>query len=56
MKVIIADDHRIVRDGLRWMLSEDEDVEIVGEASSGDDLLGLLDGIPDTAGHGPGGT
>ena len=46
MRVVIADDHRIVRDGLRWMLSEDQEVEVVGEASSGEELLGVLDEIP----------
>lgn len=44
MRVLLADDHRIVRDGLRWMLSGEPDVEIVGEASDGQQLLDALDG------------
>lgn len=43
MKILLADDHRIVRDGLRWMLSGEPDVEIVGEASDGQQLLDALD-------------
>lgn len=43
MRVVIADDHRIVRDGLTWMLSESDHIEIVGEASSGEELIDLLE-------------
>ncbi len=46
MKVAIADDHRIVRDGLSWMLSDAEGIEIAGEADSGDALLDLLATTP----------
>jgi DNA-binding NarL/FixJ family response regulator len=35
MKLIIADDHSVVRDGLRWMLSDREDIQIVAEAGDG---------------------
>lgn len=42
MKIVLADDHKIVREGLRWMLSDDTDVEIVGEADSGEGLLDLV--------------
>ncbi len=42
MKVIIADDHRIVREGLRWMLADRDDIEIVGEAANGRELLDLV--------------
>lgn len=38
----MTDDHKVVRDGLRWMLSGEEDVEIVGEAESGEMLIDLL--------------
>jgi DNA-binding NarL/FixJ family response regulator len=33
--LLIADDHPVVRDGLRGMLSSQPDFEIVGEASTG---------------------
>lgn len=46
MRVVIADDHRIVREGIAWMLSEEEDLEIVGEAEDGESLLDLLKETP----------
>lgn len=33
--VIIADDHTVVRQGLRALLSEEKDIEVVGEAENG---------------------
>jgi two-component system, NarL family, response regulator LiaR len=35
IRVVIADDHRVVRDGLRYLLSQEPDVEVVGEAEDG---------------------
>ncbi len=46
MKVVIADDHRIVRDGISWMLSDAHGIEIAGEADSGEALLELLETTP----------
>ena len=34
IRVLIADDHPIVREGLRRLLSLEDDVEIVGEAAT----------------------
>ena len=42
MKLVITDDHRIVRDGLRWMLDDADSIDVVGEAGSGHELLALL--------------
>ncbi len=42
IRVLIADDHPIVREGLRTMLREEEDIEVVGEAADGFDALGLV--------------
>ena len=42
MKVAITDDHRVVREGIRYMLSDAPDIEVVAEASSGTELLALL--------------
>lgn len=39
IKVIIADDHPIVRAGLKQILSEDHDIEVAGEAGDGNILL-----------------
>jgi DNA-binding NarL/FixJ family response regulator len=35
MRIVIADDHGIVRSGLRMLLERQEDIEVVGEASDG---------------------
>ncbi len=43
MKVIIADDHRIVREGIATLLASEADIELVGEASTGDQLLDLME-------------
>src|SRR5271156_3755567 len=39
IRVLIADDHPIVRDGLKKLLSLEEDFQIVGEASDGCEVL-----------------
>ncbi|MHB8202797.1 MAG: response regulator [Desulfomonilaceae bacterium] len=45
IKVMIVDDHPIVREGLRQLLEFERDIEIVGEASSGLDCLSLMDRV-----------
>ncbi|GAB3539973.1 response regulator transcription factor [Pontibacter brevis] len=45
IRVILTDDHNIIRQGLRSLLEGDDDVEVVGEASNGQELLELLDHI-----------
>lgn len=42
-KVLIADDHAVVRRGLKQIITEDPDFEIAGEACSGQEALDLLD-------------
>ncbi len=39
--VLIADDHAIVRQGLRQILSETEDLVVAGEADDGSEALAL---------------
>ena len=41
IRVLIADDHRILRDGVRSLLAECEDIEVVGEASDGREAVEL---------------
>ena len=41
-RVIIVDDHQILRDGIKALLREIEDVELVGEASNGIEFLKIL--------------
>jgi NarL family two-component system response regulator LiaR len=35
IRVLVVDDHRIVREGLQVLLAEIDDIEVVGEASNG---------------------
>jgi len=35
IKILIADDHPVVREGLSAMLSEEQDIQVVGEAENG---------------------
>ena len=37
--VLIADDHSLYREGVRKMLSMAQDIEIVGEATNGDEAI-----------------
>jgi DNA-binding NarL/FixJ family response regulator len=39
--VLLADDHSLVRRGFRRMLEDDESIEVVGEASNGDEAIEL---------------
>jgi two-component system, NarL family, response regulator DegU len=52
IKVIIADDHSLVRQGLRRYLEMAGDIDVVGEASNGFEVLKLMEngnGAPDVA-------
>ena len=42
IRVLVADDHKIVRDGLKQILAATEGVEVTGEASTGDEALALV--------------
>lgn len=46
IKVVLADDHKIIRDGLRAMLSHEENIDIVAEAANGLELLDMLSRMP----------
>jgi DNA-binding NarL/FixJ family response regulator len=39
IRVLIADDHRVFREGLRAVLSPEPDMEVVGEAATGKEVL-----------------
>ena len=41
IRILIADDHKVVREGLRAFLSEEPDMEIVGEAANGREAAAL---------------
>jgi len=38
-KILIVDDHALLRDGMRTLLSAEEDVEVIGEADNGKDAI-----------------
>jgi DNA-binding NarL/FixJ family response regulator len=42
-KVVLVDDHRMFREGLRALLSRVEDVEVVGEAENGQEALAIIE-------------
>jgi DNA-binding NarL/FixJ family response regulator len=46
MRVVVADDHRVVREGIRYMLSDASGVDVVGEAETGEELLALVASEP----------
>lgn len=61
IRIFLVDDHAVVRTGLRMLLEDEEDIEIVGEADSGSSALEqvvvskpdivLMDiGLPDMSG------
>ena len=43
IKVMIADDHSLIREGLRQLLEFDGSIEVVGEASNGEECLTKLE-------------
>jgi len=49
IRILIADDHAVVRSGLRALLRADPDLEVVGEAGDGVETLRLAETLhPDT--------
>ena len=50
IKVVIADDHPLSREGIRQFLQMEDEIEVIGEASNGLELLALLERCsPDVA-------
>ncbi len=39
IKILLADDHRVLRDGLRALIEVQADMEVVGESGDGQDVL-----------------
>ncbi len=47
LKILLADDHRILRTGLKLLLSSQDDFKVVAEASNGLEVLDILNEKPD---------
>ena len=42
IKVVLAEDHALMRDAVKLVFDEEDDVVLVGEVANGNDLLPLL--------------
>ncbi|MEW9533884.1 response regulator [Microbispora sp. NPDC049125] len=42
IRVLVVDDHEVVRHGLRFVLEQEEGIEVVGECSSGERALAVI--------------
>lgn len=50
IRIVIADDHSVVREGTRTLLQKEEDMELVGEAGDGNRAAELIETLkPDVA-------
>jgi DNA-binding NarL/FixJ family response regulator len=45
VRIVVADDHPVVRQGLRAVLQAQPDIAIVGEAADGREVLDLVEGL-----------
>ncbi|BFP41216.1 response regulator transcription factor [Flavobacteriaceae bacterium GF1] len=45
IKVIIADDHRIFREGIVALLADEKNIEVIAESNNGQELMNLLKGL-----------
>ncbi len=43
IRLLIADDHKLMREGLRALLSGESDIEVIGEASNGREIVKLVE-------------
>jgi len=46
IKIILADDHLVLRKGLKLLLNNEPDFVVIGEASDGEQVLSLLENTP----------
>ena len=45
IRVVLADDHALVRDGLRAVLAREPDMAVIGEAADGHEALAVVDAM-----------
>ncbi len=43
IKIVIADDHSMIREGLRQLLELDGDIQVIGEAGNGEECLEIIE-------------
>ena len=43
IKILLVDDHQVVRDGLQRMLEQEDDLQVVGQSSNSDEALARID-------------
>ena len=48
IRIVIVDDHAIVREGMRMLLEDVENVEVIGEASNGEEAVALVRALEPT--------
>ena len=50
IRVVLVDDHRLVRAGLQSLLDASDDIQVVGSAADGQEALELVAGLePDVS-------
>jgi DNA-binding NarL/FixJ family response regulator len=50
IRILIADDHAVVREGTRAMLERETDMEVIGEAANGEEAISMIEQLkPDVA-------
>nr|HPL80818.1 DNA-binding response regulator [Burkholderiaceae bacterium] len=52
IRVLLCDDHRIVREGLRQVLADDADIMVCGEARTGTEALAQVQALMGAAPQG----
>lgn len=45
VRVVLADDHSLFREGMQLLLKKEKSIELTGEAADGDALLALIDDV-----------
>ena len=45
IRVVLVDDHPVVRSGIRGLLEQADDINVVGEASTGEEAISLLENM-----------
>jgi two-component system, NarL family, invasion response regulator UvrY len=50
INILIGDDHRIVREGIKQVLADASEIEVVAEAETGPDILSQVEGLQGACG------